>query len=534
MNIAKLQSQLESVPDQALIGYVQSPDGQVPSYLALAELSRRKQIRSGGAQQQAPTQTVAEQEMTSAEPGIAALPVDPNMFSEQSMAAGGIVSFAGGGSSDITQAEFDRLSPQQQQQYLSVHNQRTGLANTFKAGLAPFGYVAQGIANTGTAMRNFAQPLRKIIGTDSPTAGPKTAGDYKVKYSPQLSLTEYRDTLQSPTLKTPTIPPTGEAPKAVTPGSEQPQGSVPSQAMTGGQSRTPAMGGISNLSPQGVSSTPMEFDRAGFDALMPSEADRSIAVGQEEFRNALGADPSRAKLEEKLAGMQGRADKEEGQAPWMALAEAGLTMAAGDSPFALKNIAAGGTQGLKSLAAAKERASAAEEKRFAIEADLAKAQRAEQVAATTYGADSKQAAEKNALTVGLSRQEAAAKLKSDNANLKMQEKEIDLRARGIDKQIAAAERSANKQIQSMENTAAKDRLTLQFKGLSDTAATLQDQLSDLYVARKDTIDPDTIAGINKRINSFEPQLARVLTRLENFTGDSGALTFGKMTTRPSK
>jgi len=209
-------------------------------------------------------------------------------------------------------------------------------------------------------------------------------------------------------------------------------------------------------------------------------------------------------------------------------------MAAGNSQFALQNIAAGGMQGIKSLAAAKERASAAEEKRFAIEADLAKAQRAEQVAATTYGAESKQAAVKNALTVGLSSQEAAARVKEVNANLKMQAQEIDLRAKGIDRQIAAAERSANKQIQSMENTAEKDRLTLHFKGLSDTAATLQDQLSDLYVVRKDTMDPDTVAGINKRINSFESQLARVLTRLENFTGDSGALTFGKMTTRPSK
>lgn len=534
MNIAKLQSQLESVPDQALIGYVQSPDGQVPSYLALSELSRRKQIRAGGAQQQAPTQTVAEQEMTSAEPGIAALPVDPNMFSEQTMAAGGIVSFAGGGASDITQAQFDRLSPQQQQQFLDVHNQRTGVVNTFKAGVAPLGYAAQGIANAGTGMRNFVQPVRKFIGTDSPIAGPETAGDYRVNYQPQLSLNEYRDTLEARTLNSPAIPPNAESPAAVAPGGEQPQESIPSQAMTGGQSSTSARGGISNLSPQGGSYTPMEFDAAGFNALMPNEADRSIAAGQEEFRGALGEDPSRAKLEEKLAGMQGRADKEEAQAPWMALAEAGFGMAAGNSQFALQNIAAGGIQGIKSLAAAKERASAAEEKRFAIEADLAKAQRAEQVAATTYGASSKQAAEKNALTVGLSSQEAAAKLKSDNATLKMQEKEIDLRARGIDKQIASAERAAAKQIQSMESTAAKDRLTLQFKGLSDTAATLQDQLSDLYVARKDAMDPDTIAGLNNRINSFEPQLARVLARLENFTGESGALTFGKMTTRPSK
>jgi hypothetical protein len=37
MNIIKLQDELRSVPDNALIGYVQNPTGNVPSYLALSE-----------------------------------------------------------------------------------------------------------------------------------------------------------------------------------------------------------------------------------------------------------------------------------------------------------------------------------------------------------------------------------------------------------------------------------------------------------------------------------------------------------------
>ena len=45
MNIVKLQNELKNVPDQALIGYVQNPTGQVPSYLALSELQRRKEMR---------------------------------------------------------------------------------------------------------------------------------------------------------------------------------------------------------------------------------------------------------------------------------------------------------------------------------------------------------------------------------------------------------------------------------------------------------------------------------------------------------
>jgi hypothetical protein len=101
----KLQSQLRSpsVSVQDLIGYVQDQQGPVPSYLALAELSRRKELSAGGAQKApAPTESVAQQEVAQADPGIASLPLqDPAMFSEQSMAAGGIVAFSGEDGSDV-------------------------------------------------------------------------------------------------------------------------------------------------------------------------------------------------------------------------------------------------------------------------------------------------------------------------------------------------------------------------------------------------------------------------------------------------
>jgi hypothetical protein len=117
MNIMKLQSQLRSpsVSVQDLIGYVQDQKGPVPSYLALAELSRRKELSAGGAQKApAPTESVAQQEVAQADPGIASLPLqNPNMFSEQSMAAGGIVAFSGEDGSDV------RANPYGLNNYLS-------------------------------------------------------------------------------------------------------------------------------------------------------------------------------------------------------------------------------------------------------------------------------------------------------------------------------------------------------------------------------------------------------------------------------
>ena len=59
MNIIKLQDMLRGVPDDALISYVQKPQGEVPSYLALSELQRRKDTRAKYESQQAPESSVA-------------------------------------------------------------------------------------------------------------------------------------------------------------------------------------------------------------------------------------------------------------------------------------------------------------------------------------------------------------------------------------------------------------------------------------------------------------------------------------------
>jgi len=104
-NILKLQDQLKGLPDNALVQYAQNPDGQVPQYLILGELQRRKAMRDEfqQSQAQAPQSTVAEDLQTSAQPaaqegeGVASLPVPDTMFQEQSMAGGGIVAFDDGG-----------------------------------------------------------------------------------------------------------------------------------------------------------------------------------------------------------------------------------------------------------------------------------------------------------------------------------------------------------------------------------------------------------------------------------------------------
>ena len=127
MNIIKIQDQLKNAPDNALIGYVQNPSGHVPTYLALSELQRRKEMRNSYQANKPEDKTVAEDLVQEAQPqpGIAALPeAQPmmeamapqpempmeqmaqgglaeldtgNMYDDKNYANGGIVAFDDGG-----------------------------------------------------------------------------------------------------------------------------------------------------------------------------------------------------------------------------------------------------------------------------------------------------------------------------------------------------------------------------------------------------------------------------------------------------
>ena len=74
MNIIKIQDQLKNVPDSTLVGYVQNPTGQVPTYLALSELQRRKEMRANYQAQKPEQKTVAEDLVQESEPGVMGLP----------------------------------------------------------------------------------------------------------------------------------------------------------------------------------------------------------------------------------------------------------------------------------------------------------------------------------------------------------------------------------------------------------------------------------------------------------------------------
>ena len=120
MNIIELQDNLKDLPDSALMQEMQMPTGNMPQFLVLSELKRRKRMRDEYQRQQAVDMpTVAEEVMTAAgapQGGLTsiarnmapnssiaqntgesqAVPVQPTR-APQMMAEGGILSMANGG-----------------------------------------------------------------------------------------------------------------------------------------------------------------------------------------------------------------------------------------------------------------------------------------------------------------------------------------------------------------------------------------------------------------------------------------------------
>lgn len=68
MNIIQLQDRLKGLPDQALVKYVEQPMGEVPIYLALGELQRRKEMKERFQATQADKPSVAEQLVAEVKP----------------------------------------------------------------------------------------------------------------------------------------------------------------------------------------------------------------------------------------------------------------------------------------------------------------------------------------------------------------------------------------------------------------------------------------------------------------------------------
>lgn len=401
---------LRGAPDEALINYVQNPQGEVPSYLALSELQRRKDTRDKYQAQQAPETSVAEdlgQETMSDQgglamlaknpqpgapmsQGVADLPVPDDMYQDQNFAGGGIVAFQKGGYS--YSPDYDPVEQYRRARQLGEENVRRK-----KYGLATTGVKEEGIETPYDAALNYYEGLRSQASMSG-------------KGLPELmsatnTLQKRREAWLSGSLD----PYTQTSPVGSKPNMEGLQKPVITKPTTTDKPDVTLTEDAAKQPFQGVG-----FDGSFYDKMLKKE--KTLQELSDEYKAVLGTDPTLAGRQEKLAKMEARAKRMEDMAPGMAMLEAGLGIAAGTSPFALANIGKGAMAGVKSYGDAQNKLADLEEKRFALDTELAKQQRAEQMAAITFGDRSRQHTEEMNKTVMLNK--AKDKLARDEMNLR--------------------------------------------------------------------------------------------------------------------
>ena len=382
---------LRGVPDDALIGYVQNPQGQVPSYLALSELQRRKDTRAKYQQEQAPESSVAEdlgQEATQGQGGLAMLAGQPpqdmaeqgvagldtgDMYDEENFAGGGIVAFDGRQGSYVSSAP--------RPSYEGPATSAIGRG---------FDYITGGLKGYVNKKSQLMDLQRQIESLQPNLFESLTPSELSTRKSQIAELKSQQDAIRNPSSGYVYKPDE----KAVDPTMKS---FVEQEAMRIKEGKGKGLNFLTEeekaqmLKDQAAKNKPADT-KGNAPAQQPAESDedylrRRMAL----YKEFMGPNEDRTKLQEKIDAMEKRAARQEEMAPWMALTEAGFKTMAGTSPFALANIGAGAEAGVKSYGAAQDKMAALEEKRYALMNEAAKADRAEKQAIAKFGFESEEA-----------------------------------------------------------------------------------------------------------------------------------------------
>jgi hypothetical protein len=406
MNIIKIQDQLKSAPDDALIGYVQNPTGHVPTYLALSELQRRKEMRSTYQANKPEEKTVAEDLVQEAQPqmpqsGVGALPAGQpmqqamapqpempmeqmaqgglaeldtgNMYDVNNYANGGIVAFGDGGHvPSYAGPEGSYVSPALRgdsvKEYIPWYK-KLGLLEGL-TGPTPGEDISK--AYERQSMNPFLGGIPRTDLADEYAVLREKASQNKASQEDYNRMNEINNSMKSPVME-----PSGGG---VTPADI----AAMQQKDKLAQLAQDKENALKNMMKQndGTSGTKQKV--------------KGLSDYTKELRDAIGTDPFQDKLQARMDKMDAAASKAEEQAPWMALAQAGFEMANtraeyGKAQSTAADIGRGALSGIKSYGEAKTKAAELETKHFTLLADMAKAKRAEDVAIATKGMDSRDA-----------------------------------------------------------------------------------------------------------------------------------------------
>ena len=377
MNIIQIQDRLKGVTDQALVSYVENPTGDVPTYLALGELGRREEMRKKYQAQPQSTETVAEEIVSKAQGlgSIAPMGMTPKLPPQEETM-----------SESITETGVATLpAPNIGQNYAGGGIVYTdGTQGYPVGGLIVPAVMGAGRFLGGTALgkgvgKGLGFLKDKLIGTKG-TYNPasQAKGTNVIPYNPNAVANQSLYGTQGLLTR---------------PG-----------ALSGLAVDTAVIGGVTyallpdgkivdeegNPPPSEITDTITEQLTETVTEPVPTpKSDEDIAKERMDmYRNLLGEDEGLTAIESRLGKIEERAQNREDQALNDALIRGGLGMAAGQSQNFLENLAAGATAGIDSYDKSLDDMRDSEKEIFAIEVELNKAKRAEQVAIASKGIDS--------------------------------------------------------------------------------------------------------------------------------------------------
>tara|TARA_R110002126_G_scaffold6930_1_gene34909 strand:+ start:213 stop:1697 length:1485 start_codon:yes stop_codon:yes gene_type:complete len=415
MNIIQIQDRLKGVDDNALVRYVEQPTSDVPTYLALGELQRREKMRASYQAEAAPTETVSEEIVGKATPqmGIGALTNNmaapqmpqPEVMSESetitdtgianlpapnigNYAEGGIV----GGERDIYDVIIDD-------------------------------YIGPGLDTAGLFAGKYAGPIIGGMWPGEVQAAEKYTPEEMqgiMGYAPGGMVEGLRNSINNPSTLMPGYYLPNRYPKDELPGFLDDPFKIfmgdPQPVEENEDFISEYLGYGKKARKALADKEALEKEAAKPKSQVPSapvaetKKETTMADRIAEFKSLMGEDKYNDMLVKKMEKMDASAERQAEVAPWMALTEAGLAIAAGQDQNALTNIASGATKGIESYSNSLKEKRALEEQQFEVATKLRQAERAEQIAAIQYGVDSKQFEDTQANKLALANQEAQLKM----------------------------------------------------------------------------------------------------------------------------
>jgi len=409
MNIIQQQELARNSSEQQLISLAEQPNPSImPPYLVTGELMRRKSIREKMAQ--APKQTVSEEVLEEA--------VQSNM--PQGIGA-------------LTEDMATPMAaPQEEIMSESETISETGIANL------PAPNIGQNYAGGGIVYNDGTQgyPVGGLV-VPAIGAGLRYLGGTAIGQGVKRGLGSLFRKAKPP-IKTPSAVVQRGIPNAPGRNINIPQAGAGRPQINTGYLRQPGayvdttiIGGIIYaMTPDGPKEITQEekkvidTNNAGVEQVKETVTETEEVVNPIEtarermmkYKELMGEDPNQARIQERLDKMDARATNQEDQALNMAMIRGGLGMAGGQSQNFLSNLTEGFGAGVDTYTGEIDKVRQAENDIFALDTQMANAQRAEQIAGATYGLESLEAEEARNAAIDIQTQKDTLALKLAKIN----------------------------------------------------------------------------------------------------------------------